>query len=43
MRFSPLRKACVAVVAATATLGLAACGAAGTSNSEMSDGPPRIR
>lgn len=39
MRFSPLRKACVAVVAATATLSLAACGAAGTSNSEMSDGP----
>lgn len=39
MRFSPLRKACVAVVAATTTLGLAACGAAGTSNSEMSDGP----
>lgn len=39
MRFSPLRKACVAVVAATATLGLAACGAAGTSNSEISDGP----
>lgn len=39
MRFSPLRKACVAVVAATATLGLAACGAAGTSNSENSDGP----
>lgn len=39
MRFSPLRKACVAVVAATVTLGLAACGAAGTSNSEISDGP----
>ena len=39
MRFSPLRKACVAVVAATATVGLAACGAAGTSNSEISDGP----
>lgn len=39
MRFSPLRKACVAVVAATVTLGLAACGAAGTSNSETSDGP----
>lgn len=38
MRFSPLRKACVAVVAATATLGLAACGAAGTSNSESSGG-----
>lgn len=39
MRYSPLRKACVAVVAATATVGLAACGAAGTSNSEISDGP----
>lgn len=38
MRFSPLRKACMAVVAATATLGLAACGAAGTSNSGSSDG-----
>lgn len=37
MRFSPLRKACVAVVAATTALGLAACGASGTGNGNSGD------
>ena len=37
MRFSPLRKACVAVVAATTALGLAACGASNPSDGDSSD------
>lgn len=37
MRFSPLRKVCVGVVAATAALGLAACGASNPSDGDSSD------